>query len=187
MGQLWDNFGKTFRQFCHNFETTLRQLWNDFGTSLRQPLETWRKLFDNLKTTFGLMWLIYFDDCWHCGLYMSKILIIIAFISNVNMIIIIILDFILIIINTLSKGEEEYQSHVESHHLYEDAQWQNILHYHVSPSDSDSEMEILRIKNLQITTTHPPPATISTFLCFCYNKMSFFLGILELRVNDNFI
>ena len=53
------------------------------------------------------------------------------------MIIIIILDFIQIIINTLSKGDEEYQSHVEGHHLYEDAQWQNILQYRVTPSYSD--------------------------------------------------
>ena len=85
------------------------------------------------------------------------------------MIIIIILDFIQIIINTLSKGDEEYQSHVEGHHLYEDAQWQNILQYRVTPSysdDSDSEMEVLRVKNLQNTTTCPQPATISPFLCF---------------------
>ena len=60
-----------------------------------------------------------------------------AFISNVSVITINILDFFLIIINTLSKDEEEYQSHVEGHHLYKDAQWQNILQYRVTPSYSD--------------------------------------------------
>ena len=45
------------------------------------------------------------------------------------MIIIIILDFIQIIINTLSKGDEEYQSHVEGHHLYEDAQCSVVAEY----------------------------------------------------------
>ena len=47
------------------------------------------------------------------------------------MIIIIILDFIQIIINTLSKGDEEYQSHVEGHHLYEDAQYSGRIYCNI--------------------------------------------------------
>ena len=90
------------------------------------------------------------------------------------MIIIIILDFIQIIINTLSKGDEEYQSHVEGHHLYEDAQWQNILQYRVTPSysdDSDSEMEVLRVKNLQIP---PRRQRYPLFSVFPTTKCHFF-------------
>ena len=88
------------------------------------------------------------------------------------MIIIIILDFIQIIINTLSKGDEEYQS-----------SWKAIIFMKMSSAVAEYiaiscytewQWQWDGDRASKKSSNHPLPATIFTFLCFFYNKMSFF-------------